>query len=201
MDLVVFLFDEFETLDVFGPVEVLGKLKSISKISFVSLNGGCVISSQQVPVITHDFNSFIQEPEYILLIPGGLGIRKEVYNERLLEAIRQLANNAKFVLTVCTGSALLAKTGILDNKRATTNKMAYNWVIQQGLNVKWVKKARWVKDGNIYTSSGVSAGIDMALGFVADNYGIDKAEDIAKVIEYVWNRDSEEDIFSSILEL
>ncbi|NLG83992.1 MAG: DJ-1/PfpI family protein [Firmicutes bacterium] len=198
MDLVVFLFDEFETLDAFGPVEVLGKLKSIAKISFVSLNGGCITSSQQVPVITDDFDSALKNPEYILLIPGGYGTRKEVYNKDLLEAIRQLANNARFVLTVCTGSALLARTGLLDGKKATTNKMAFDWVAGQGSKVDWVKKARWVRDGNIYTSAGVSAGIDMALGFVTDNYGPDRAEAIAKAIEYVWNRDSAEDIFSSL---
>lgn len=82
-------------------------------------------------------------------------------------------------MSVCTGSALLAKTGMLDGKDATTNKRAYNWVIQQNSNIKWIKEARWVQDGNIYTSSGVSAGIDMALGFVADNFGIEKAEEIA----------------------
>ncbi len=107
-----------------------------------------------------------------------------------------LANGAKFIISVCTGAVLLAKTGILDNKKATTNKRSFNWVIQHGLNVKWVKKARWVKDANTYTSSGVSAGIDMALGFIADNYGKEKAESIANGIEYIWNKDCEDDVFS-----
>jgi transcriptional regulator GlxA family with amidase domain len=196
LDLIVILFNEFETLDVFGPIEVLGKLDDISKIHFISLNEGPIISSQQVPVITSDLKTFKQESEYILLIPGGMGIRKEVDNKPLLEAIKKLANGAKFILTVCTGSLLLAKTGILNNKKATTNKRVYSWVIQQGIDVKWVKKARWVRDENIYTSSGVTAGIDMALGFIADNYGEERAESIAKGIEYIWNKDSEDDIFS-----
>lgn len=196
MDLLVLLFNEFETLDVFGPVEVLGKLEDISKINFVSLNGGPIVSSQQVPVITNAIYSFKQASEYIFLIPGGVGTRKEVDNETLLEAIKRLANGAKYVLSVCTGAALLAKAGILDNKKATTNKRSYNWVIQQGLNVKWIKKARWVKDETIYTSSGISAGIDMVLGFIADNYGTKKAESIANRIEYIWNKDSEADVFS-----
>jgi transcriptional regulator GlxA family with amidase domain len=198
MDLVILLFNEFETLDAFGPVEVLGKLEDISKLWFVSLSGGTIVSSQQVPVTTGDLHSLPQKSEYILLIPGGMGTRKEVENGTLLKEIKRLADRAKFVLTVCTGSLLLSKTGVLDHKKATTNKRVYNWVTQQTVRVQWIKKARWVKEGNIYTSSGVSAGIDMALGFIADNYGMPKAEEIAKGIEYIWNRDSKDDIFSSM---
>jgi putative intracellular protease/amidase len=198
MDLLVVLFNGFETLDVFGPVEVLGRLENISKISFVSLAGGLITSSQQVPVITEAISSLPLQSEYILLVPGGSGVRNEVENERLLEIMKQLTRNAQFVLSVCTGAVLLAKIGILDHKKATTNKRSFDWVMQQGTNVSWVKKARWVKDQNIYTSSGVSAGIDMALGFIADTYGEEQAEVIANRIEYSWNKDSEADMFYSL---
>ena len=174
MDLLVLLFNDFETLDVFGLVEILGKLEDIENIRFISVNGGPIISSQQVPIVTTNFTSF-ESKDYIFLIPGRIGTIKEVNNIEILNVIRLLSENAKFVFSVCTGSALLAKTGILDGKEATTNKRAYNWVIQQNSNVKWIKEARWVKDGNIYTSSGVSAGIDMALGFVADNFGMENS--------------------------
>jgi transcriptional regulator GlxA family with amidase domain len=133
-----------------------------------------------------------------LLVPGGAGVRFEVNNLDLLNAIQRLSKDANFILSVCTGSALLAKAGILDEKEATTNKRLYDWVTQQGTRVKWIKKARWVKAGNIYTSSGVSAGIDMSLGFIADNFGIETAEGIARTIEYAWNKNSEEDIFSTL---
>jgi putative intracellular protease/amidase len=198
MDLMVVLFNGFETLDVFGPVEVLGRHEDISKIAFVSWAGGLITSSQQVPVITEAISSLSLQSEYILLVPGGSGTRNEVKNERLLEIMKQLTRNAQFVLSVCTGAALLAKIGILDHKKATTNKRSFDWVMQQGTNVTWVKKARWVKDQNIYTSSGVSAGIDMALGFIADTYGEEQAKVIANRIEYSWNKDSEADIFYSL---
>lgn len=198
MDLVVLLYDEFETLDAFGPVEILGKLEEISKISFVSMQGGTILSSQQVPVVTQKLQDFPSEQEYILLIPGGAGTRKEIYNGEFLSEIKRLTSRARFILSVCTGSLLLAKTGLLDSKKATTNKRVYSWVTQQALEVKWVKKARWVKDGNIYTSSGVSAGMDMALGFIADYFGIETAENIKKGIEYIWNSDCEDDIFSEL---
>lgn len=198
MELIVLLFNDFESLDAFGPVEVLGKLEDISKISFISLTGGPIISAQHVPVATEDLHLLKVNPEYILLIPGGIGTRTEMNNEYLLAGIKRLADMAKFILTVCTGSLLFAKTGLLDNKKATTNKRVYNWVVQQAPGVEWVKQARWVKSGNIYTSSGVSAGMDMALGFIADHYGIAKAEEIAKGIEYIWNRESGNDVFSAL---
>ena len=197
MDLIVILFNDYEALDVFGPVEVLARVKDITNIKFVSLNGGPIVSSQQVPVLTSEL-AFNDGQEFIFLIPGGRGTRSEVNNEELVKAIKALSSKAKFTLSVCTGSALLAKTGLIDGKEATTNKRAFDWVIQQGLNVKWIKKARWVKDGNTYTSSGVSAGIDMALGFIADVYGLEMAEQIATGIEYIWNKDREDDIFSSL---
>lgn len=198
MDLVVVLFPEFETLDAFGPVEIFGKLEEISKIYFVSMRGGPIFSSQQVPVATEDLHHFPLEPGYILLIPGGAGTRKEICNEEFLSEIRKLTIQAQFVLSVCTGSLLLAMTGLLDSKKATTNKRVYNWVIHQAQDVKWIKRARWVKDGNIYTSSGVSAGMDMALGFIADNFGIERAGNISKGIEYIWNSDCDDDIFSEL---
>ncbi|HBE78965.1 MAG TPA: dimethyladenosine transferase [Firmicutes bacterium] len=194
MDLLVLLFNEFETLDAFGPVEVLGKLENIQTIRFISIKGGTVTSSQQVPVVTTEVTSV--KSEYILLVPGGAGVRYELNNPDLLNAIKRFSKDAKFILSVCTGSALLAKAGILDEKEATTNKRLYDWVTQQGTRVKWIKKARWVKADDIYTSSGVSAGIDMSLGFIADNFGIEKAEGIARTIEYVWNQSSGEDVFA-----
>jgi putative intracellular protease/amidase len=197
MDLLVLLFNEFETLDGFGPVEVLGKLESIHKIHFLSVNGGTVASSQQAPVVTTEA-ALVESNQYILLVPGGAGVRYELANPELLNTIKRLSKDAQFILSVCTGSALLAKAGILDEKEATTNKRLYHWATEQGARVKWIKKARWVKSGHIYTSSGVSAGIDMSLGFIADNFGIETAEGIAKTIEYVWNKSSEEDIFSTL---
>ena len=99
-------------------------------------------------------------------------------------------------LSVCTGSALLAKCGALDGIRATSNKRAFDWVKTTSQKTLWVKKARWVVAGKIYTSSGVSAGMDMALGFVSDILGKNKANEIARRIEYVWNDNPEKDEFS-----
>jgi len=190
----VILFENFETLDVFGPVEIIGKLDQHYKIEFYSEKGGIVRSSQNVRVQS------IPLPEMgekgVVLIPGGFGTRKEVDNTPFIDALRQTAEASQFVLTVCTGSALLARTGLLSGRRATSNKMAFDWVKEQDKSVLWKRKARWTKDDRYYTSSGVSAGIDMTLGFVADRHGIETAERIAKGIEYLWNRDADDDPFN-----
>lgn len=102
------------------------------------------------------------------------------------------------VTTVCTGSALLARTGRLDGIAATSNKAAFKWVMAQGPKVDWKAEARWVEDGKFMTSSGVSAGMDMALAAVQRLYGEAEAERVATRTEYDWKRDASWDPFAKI---
>jgi Transcriptional regulator containing an amidase domain and an AraC-type DNA-binding HTH domain len=190
----VVLFDGFETLDAFGPAEIFGKMPEEYNLKYFSIDGGIVKSSQNAQVHTHHF-SFINEGG-ILLIPGGMGTRELVNDAEFIEALTTTASEAEFVLSVCTGSALLAKTGLLNGRNATSNKKAFEWVQSVNTNVNWVKQARWVVDGNFYTSSGISAGMDMALGFISDKHGKKTAQELAKNIEYVWNDDKDVDPFS-----
>ena len=133
----------------------------------------------------------------VVLIPGGAGTRPLVSDERFLTVLHGLMSSARFCLTVCTGSALLAGTGLLDGRRATSNKRAFSWVKSMRPQVDWIGHARWVSDGRFVTSSGVSAGIDMALGFIASQYGSELAERIAHDTEYIWNNDPRKDPFAS----
>ena len=82
-----------------------------------------------------------------------------------------------------------------DGRRATSNKLAWQWVIAQSDQVHWIEQARWVVDGKCYTSSGVSAGMDMALGFIADRHGVDTARQIALETEFRWQENSDIDDF------
>lgn len=195
----ILLFDKFETLDVFGPVEILGRLPDVFKLNFISLNGGLVESSQKVRVDTNLYTSE-NNIERILFIPGGSGTREKINDNNFINFIKGISEQAKYVMTVCTGSALLARTGVLNEKKATSNKRAFKWVTDQGKDVLWVKEARWVQYENIYTSSGVSAGMDMTLGFIKDIMGKEKALEISQGIEYFWNEDSNYDPFSKIYE-
>ncbi|MCL1808451.1 MAG: DJ-1/PfpI family protein [Clostridiales bacterium] len=190
----IILYDYFETLDAMGPAEVIGYLSESYILRFLSESGGIVKSTQQVPVETLPFA--MMETSGVLLIPGGFGIRSLVNNEDYVERVRFFSEKATSVLTVCTGSALLAKTHLLDGRKATTNKTVYEWACSNGPKVNWLKRARWAKDGKYYTASGVSAGLDMIFGFVSDMHGIECANSLAREIEYVWNPDMDDDPFA-----
>lgn len=194
MNVAVLLFEDFETLDVFGPVEILGRLKDLYTIKFYSLYGGQIKNSHGVSILTESVEEINNNAD-IFLIPGGLGTRKEVTNNLLINKIRKFSEECKYVMTVCTGSALLAKTGLLNGKKATSNKRAFDWVVTNGENVNWIRKARWTVDGKFYTSSGVSAGMDMVLGFLSDMHGIQFARQVAFQIEYNWIEDKDNDSF------
>lgn len=197
MEVSTILFNEFETLDVFGPIEILGRLKKHFKIRFYSLNGGIIYSSQSVPILTNKIEKVLNK-DYMLLIPGGFGTRNEIDNLDLINIIKEKGKKANYILSVCTGAALLAKTDLLNKKRATTNKRAFNWVKTLNNEVIWIKKARWVVDGIIYTSSGVSAGIDMTFAFISDLLGEDVAKQQCQEIEYIWNKNPENDPFADL---
>lgn len=184
----VVLFDEFETLDVFGPIEVFGKLSEEYYIEYYSLEGGVVISSQNVRVQTLPI-SMMGETE-VLFIPGGKGTRSLIYDAFFLSKLADMAKNASYVFSVCTGAALLAKTGLLNGKKATSNKKAFDWVCSAGPEADWIREARWINDGTIYTSAGISAGIDMALGFIKDTHSEEVAEEIAEQMEYDWKKEA-----------
>ncbi len=194
MQVAVLLFEEFETLDVFGPVEILGRLKNAYQIKFYSLFGGDISNSHGVTIYTKKLDE-IKNGVDIFLIPGGYGTRKEVTNAPLIKLIREISEASRYVLTVCTGTALLARTALLDGKNATTNKIAFDWVVTNGKNVNWIRKARWIVDGKYYTSSGVSAGMDMTLDFLKDRHGITLARQVAEQIEYEWTEDGTHDHF------
>lgn len=190
----VVLFDDFTALDVFGAVEVLSRLKDEYEIGYFSLKGGFVRNSIGAQILAQKFSEI--KSRDVLLIPGGYGTRVLVNDAEFIANLRQLASESEFVLCVCTGSVLLAKTGLLDGKFATTNKSSWQWATLQNLSVKWQKDARWIRDGKIYTSGGVAAGIDMALGFTAEIYGLERARIVAKAMEYVWSESAQDEAFA-----
>ncbi len=200
----VALFDGFTVLDVYGPVQAFasarlpradGSWQRLFEIVTLAEKAG-PIKSGEGPTTQAD-HTFADAPAYgILLVPGGFGTRQAVSNAPLLLALTAASRRASITTTVCTGSALLARTGIMDGRPATSNKVAWDWVVQQGPRVRWQRKARWVDDGDLITSSGVSAGIDMALSVVARLHGIDMARQAARFMEYVWHEDAGDDPFA-----
>ncbi len=191
------LFTGFELLDVFGPLEMFGNLTGVVEVAMVAHTKGAVVSAQgPAAVAGYDF---ADAPHLdLLLVPGGIGTRTEVDNPVLLEWLARRVRIAEIAMSVCTGAALLARAGVLDGRRATTNKRNFRWVAEQGPRVNWIKEARWVDDGKFVSSSGVSAGIDMALAVIARLSGPDVSAMLATSAEYEWHQDAGWDPFAKI---
>lgn len=197
MVLGMVVFDGFQLLDTFGPLEMFGDLRGRVQIVMLGERVGPIKSSAG-PAVMVDATLADAPKLDILMIPGGGGTRREVNNGPLVDAVRSLAQATPHVASICTGAAILARTGLLDGMRATTNKRAFKWATSQGPNVQWVRKARWVEDGKYFTSSGISAGTDMALALIAKLFGADTAQKVADGAEYRWNNDSTDDPFAKL---
>ncbi len=191
------LYPGFELLDVFGPLEMFGNMTGVVEVTMVAQEKGAVVSAQGPSVVAE--YGFADCPHLeLILVPGGIGTRTEIDNPVMLDWLAQRVAAAEIAMTVCTGTAILARAGVLDGRRATTNKMLFNWVAEQGPKVHWVKEARWVEDGKFVTSSGVSAGIDMALAVIAQLSGDPMSRALAVATEYEWHQDASWDPFAKI---
>ncbi|MEM9100368.1 MAG: DJ-1/PfpI family protein [Pseudomonadota bacterium] len=190
------LFPQFELLDVYGPLEMFGMFPDAFRLIMVGEGEGPVASTQG-PRTALDASIDEMEPADILLIPGGRGTRREVSNDRLLGWLASASSEAELVTSVCTGSFLLARSGVLDGRKATTNKLAFDIAATHGPKVSWQPSARWVRDGKFVTASGVSAGIDMSLAVIHEVLGAEAAKNAALWAEYVPNTDPDNDPFAA----
>jgi transcriptional regulator GlxA family with amidase domain len=194
------LYNGFELLDLYGPLEMFGNLKPEIEIITVAEKAEPVPSFQGPQTVAeYDYQNC--PPLDLILVPGGFGTIKELGNQAIMSFLKERVPPAKVTMSVCSGSWILAKAGLLDGRRATSNKVYFKMATQQSDQVQWVSEARWVEDGPVFTSSGVSAGIDMSLAVIASLYGEDKAMEIANYTEYVWNKNSDEDPFNQYLNL
>ena len=190
----IVLYPGFEVLDVYGPLEMFAYVPEFS-IVMISENGGAVRSAQGVSTMT-DYSFATAPPLDIVMVPGGVGTYTQLENPAMLAYLRAQNQRTELTTSVCTGSALLAKAGILRGHRATTNKAFFSLSVDQDPTVNWITSARWVEDGKMITSSGVSAGTDMALGLIARYHGKEHARHLAKSLEYIWHEDSTNDPFA-----
>jgi transcriptional regulator GlxA family with amidase domain len=182
----IVLFPDFEDLDAIGPKEVFGMFALSSsgewQVATISQDGEPVRSYLGTTIeADHSFGDCPQLE--VLLVPGGLGTRTEVDNEAIIGFVRKQGTGADWITSVCTGAFLLHRAGFLDGKRATTHWGAIE-LLRQESNVTVVDDERWVKDGNVITAAGVSAGIDMALYLVAELTNSDKAKRVQHMMEY-----------------
>ena len=194
------MYPGFEMLDMFGPLEMFSMLgPDLVEIQMLAATKEPVSTAvaqalDAGPKVAPD-STFEQcaVPD-ILLVPGGFGTLPALEDAAILEFLRGCAD-AEIICSVCTGSLLLARSGLLDSRRATTNKQFFALSAMEIADVDWVEEARWVEDGNVFTSSGVSAGMDMSLAIIERLYGSEAADSAAAGAEYTWHRDAETDPF------
>lgn len=193
----IFIFDDVEVLDFAGPFEIFGVAgKQGGKPGYFD-----VFTVAEKPKIAAR-NNLIVEVTYtfdncpipdILLIPGGggylpdgtpFGTRREMHNEKLLDWVRTMNTKVELLLSVCTGSLILAKAGLLEGLSATTHFKAIEQMREVAPNTALYPEERWVDNGRIILSAGVSAGIDMSLYVVSKLLGKEVANETAEYIQY-----------------
>lgn len=192
-----FVFPGFETLDYFGPIEMLGGLSQEIEVITIAQTPDPVASVHGQRIVVDKVLAEADDYD-LLLIPGGDAALKEGEDPELLAWLRAASAKAERVMGVCTGTILLGMAGVLDGRRATTNKIDFTATVPLAPDVEWVREARWVEDGKFFTSSGVSAGMDMALAVLADLYGADVAKEMARSCEYAWHEDASVDPFARL---
>ncbi|KAF2008634.1 ThiJ/PfpI family protein [Aaosphaeria arxii CBS 175.79] len=213
----IVVFTGFQVLDVFGPLSTLNVLSRTNKmqLSIMAATMTPVSSNPDPnPFVSSSFgqeivptHTFDDAPEIeVLLIPGGFGTRSADAMGPVKAYIRTVFPSLKYVITICTGSAILAEMGLLDYRSATTNKSTWDDVVVLGPKVKWVRKARWVVDSTegvtpVWSSSGVSAGIDVTFAFIEELYGEEVARNVANVMEYSRHLDPNDDPFARVWEM
>jgi len=179
------LFPDLEELDLVGPWEMIAMWSKYAggpeKYLMIAETADPVACANGMILTPHA--SFNNAPQLdYLLIPGGLGTRTQVKNEKLTAFVAAQAENCKAVLSVCTGSFILQAAGLLNGKRATTHWLSLEDLRRLG-GVEVVEE-RFVVDGRIWTSSGVSAGIDLALEFINREAGEQTAGKVQSFAEY-----------------
>jgi transcriptional regulator GlxA family with amidase domain len=194
------LYEDFELLDLYGPLEMFGSLRPQVEIVTVAEKAGPVRSFQG-PQTVAEFAYDDCPALDLLLLPGGFGTFPQLDNPAMITFLTERVKKAKLTMSVCSGSWILAKAGLLDGRRATSNKIFFELATQQSDKVEWIDEARWVEDGQIFTSSGVSAGMDMALAVIASLFGKEAALKVAIGTEYVWNQDPDNDPFHKYLNM
>lgn len=190
----ILIFDDVEVLDFTGPFEVFNVTGEV--IDPAPFNVYTVAETSE-PIKARGKLSI--NPHYsfdncplsdILLIPGGQGTRRLLNNADLLEWIKMQAESVEFLLSVCTGSLLLGKAGLLDGLEATTHHTAFDLLREVAPNTTIHEDRRYVDNGKIITSGGISAGIDMSLYVVANLLGEEKLQVTLDEMEYAWTPES-----------
>lgn len=189
----IVIFDDVEVLDFCGPFEVFSVTRTdetnrretpspfavqliAETDSTIATAGGMRVSPQATFASCGELD--------VLVVPGGWGTRREMRNTNMLAWLQDRAKSARVLAGVCTGSLLLGSAGLLDGRRATTHWRSIDWMQSLFPSTTVERDLRVVRDGHIFTSAGISAGIDLSLAVVAAYVGDDVARRTARQMEY-----------------
>ncbi len=194
----ILIFPEVEVLDFCGPFEVFSVTRldegrrreepSPYEVMLVAEQPGLVVASGGLKVVPDHTTESCPELD-VLVVPGGWGTRREMNNDRLLAWISERSRQAGTLASVCTGALLLGRAGLLDGRPATTHWRAFDLLRESAPAAAVVEDRHVVEDGDVITSAGISAGIDLALRIVARHHGEAVARATARYMEYPFPED------------
>ena len=195
-NVAILIFDDVEVLDFCGPFEVFGVtgLRDGGERPFhvytVAESAGPVIARNGLSVNPTFTIENCPAPD-LLLVPGGQGTRKQIHNSTLVNWVKSQAEQVELLLSVCTGAFVLAKAGLLEGLRATTHHAAVEELRALAPHTELCPTERYVDNGKIILSAGVSAGIDMSLYVVSRLLGKEQAAETARHMQYVYWQEAE----------
>ena len=192
IEIGILIFDGVEELDFVGPWEVWNTANAVRRyrgetdifrVQLISPDGEQVKAAKGMRVIADVAMSEVKNLD-IICVPGGPGVRPLLGKSDILDWVQDISKNAKWVTSVCTGAFVLSKAGLTQDKRLTTHWLAFEEFKTLGLSGNLVPEVRYVRDGNLLTAAGVSAGMDMALWLVGELFTPKFARDVQRAMQY-----------------
>ncbi|MBX2815281.1 MAG: DJ-1/PfpI family protein [Saprospiraceae bacterium] len=187
----ILLFNDVEVLDFAGPFEVFSVCRTTNgdrlfDVQIVAEHDAIIAARNGLMIKPHTTIEDAEEYD-IVVIPGGRGTRREMKNDRIKVWVKKQYAEVELMLSVCTGSLVLGTTGLLDGVHATTHHGAFDELAEAAPSTVVVRDKKYVDNGKIVTSAGISAGIEMALHVVRRLHGAETAERTANYMEYDWD--------------
>lgn len=212
LDIGILIFPNFQILDAMGPnsvFEVANAFAGVSqnnknkkmayRLHMVSQQGGLVKSSSGVEIKTQQLKA--TDSFDTLILSGGQGTREAVDNKKLIRCIQQVAPNCRRIASICTGTFILGQTGLANERQVTTHWRASRTLAKTFPSLDVISNKIWIRDGNVWSSGGVTAGIDLALAFVTDDFSAEIAKLVAREILVYYQRPGGQSQFSTVEDL
>lgn len=205
MRVVIVIHEGFQLLDMAGPADVFTTARLFRhdayRVELAAPSAGAVMARGGVTTMAeHSLDSITGDID-TLIVAGGLSVERASREERMIEGVARLAGRARRVASVCSGALLLAEAGLLDGKRVTTHWVAAEELAARHRNIQVDPDSIYIKDGRIWTSAGVTAGIDLALALVAEDHGHEVARDVARGLVVYLHRPGGQSQFSTPTEI